>query len=138
MNSTILAHIIPPAESLSALDLDEIRQKLEAAAAVWTLDEQRATLYETELQRELRAKVDLCGSIPGCLMAEDAFNLSGLALLAARREASQKFNQVFTMAPLSRHAQTPTLAVPLPDSPRPSSSSADRAFGHSYLNGACG
>jgi hypothetical protein len=136
MNSTFLSQLIPPPEQLADLNLDDLRQNLESAAAIWAEQEQRIRLYETELQRELRAKIDLSGPIPACPTPEDAFLLNGLALLSARREASQKFNQVFFMAPLSRHAQTPTPTVPLPDAIRPPSSA--RAYGQSYQSGARG
>ncbi len=107
MDSTMLANLLPPPEGCSDLDLDAFRQQLAAAAGAWADLESRARLYETELQRELRAKVDLAGSIPACPDPETAFTLVGFELLAARREAARKFNDVFSVAPLRRNAPKP-------------------------------
>jgi len=102
-----LRDIIPSADQIETLDLDQLRSALGEADDAMRQLEEKARLYETELQRELRAKVDLCGGIPICPQPETAFTLAGNALLTARREAAQKFNQVFFMAPLCRHAQKP-------------------------------
>ncbi|RPH95495.1 hypothetical protein EHM69_04295 [candidate division KSB1 bacterium] len=107
MNTTLLKDLIPPAEQIEKLDLDELRQKLGDADEMQTALEQKIRLYETELQRELRAKVDLCGGIPACPNPETAFTLAGADLLSARRAASQKFNQIYFLAPLCRNAQKP-------------------------------
>lgn len=106
MNSTEFTQLIPD-DSASRLDLDTFKQQMRQAADSWAELEQRTRLYETELQRELRAKVDLTGSVPGCLTPETAFGLTGFALLSARREATHKFNQIFHLAPLCQRAQTP-------------------------------
>jgi hypothetical protein len=111
MNITNLESLIPPAEQLSELNLDDLRQNLAEASELATALESKTALYEKELQRELRAKIELCGGIPHCPDPEAAFTLGGVELLAARRAASQKFNQVFFMAPLSRHAH-PSPAAP--------------------------
>jgi hypothetical protein len=103
-----LKDLIPSSDRIEELDLDSLRELLgEADEALNTLAE-RVRLYEGELQRELRAKVELCGGVATCPTPETAFTLSGNSLLAARREASQQFNQVFFMAPLCRQAQKPT------------------------------
>jgi hypothetical protein len=107
MDSTMLANLLPPAEGCNELDLDHFRQQLAAAAGAWATLEGRTRLYETELQRELRAKVELAGAIPTCPNPETAFTLIGLELLAARREAARKFNDVFSVAPLRRNAPKP-------------------------------
>ncbi|RQV94045.1 hypothetical protein EH220_07710 [bacterium] len=86
------------------LDLDELRRNLLILSARWEELYDRATLYESEFQRELRAKIDLCGGIPGCPDKDFADLLSGEELLAARRTASLQFNRVFYMAPLTRNA----------------------------------
>jgi hypothetical protein len=135
MNSTILTELLPPTEGLSELDLDALRQKLETARAAWADLEGRTRLYESEFQREVRAKIDLCGGIPACPTPEAAFALTGQPLLTTRREIRHKFNQIFFMAPLSRHAQTPSSSVPRPT---PAPTSADRARGPSYPTGARG
>jgi hypothetical protein len=105
-----LQNLLPDPDQIHELDLDRLRAALSEADENLTRLEEKAGLYEGELQRELRAKVDLCGGIPPCPTADMAFTLSGKALLAARREASQKFNQVFFMAPLCRNAQKPNHA----------------------------
>ncbi len=97
-----LASLIPPESQSETIDLDAIRQKLEAADSALTHLDGEHKLYELELQRELRAKVDLAGAVPSCPDAESAFKLSGQPLLEARREACRQFNRVFFMAPLSR------------------------------------
>lgn len=85
------------------LDLDNLRQRLETLAAEAALDDDTRQLYELELQRELRAKVDLAGAVSGCPTPEAAFELRGPALLTARREAARQFNHVFRLAPLCRN-----------------------------------
>jgi hypothetical protein len=107
MDSTSLANLLPPPDGCSDLDLDYFRQQLAAAAAAWAKLETHARLYETELQRELRAKVDLAGAIPACPDPETAFTLVGFELLAARREAAHKFNDVYSVSPLRRNAPKP-------------------------------
>jgi hypothetical protein len=111
MNITDLDHLLPPSEQLSELNLDDLRQSLADASEIGRALESKTALYEKELQRELRAKIELCGGIPDCPDPETAFTLSGAELLAARRSASRQFNQVFFMAPLSRHAP-PSQAAP--------------------------
>jgi hypothetical protein len=103
-----LKELIPPSERIEELDLDHLRELLGEADDALSRLADKARLYESELQRELRAKVDLCGGTGSCPTPETAFTLSGNALLAARREASQQFNQVFFMAPLCRQAQKPS------------------------------
>jgi hypothetical protein len=101
----ILQDLIPTSNQLETLDLDQLRITPREADDTMRRLEEKVRLYETELQRELRAKVDLCGGIPACQQPDTAFTLAGSALLNARREAAHKFNQVFFMAPLCRHAQ---------------------------------
>jgi hypothetical protein len=84
------------------LDLDELRRNLVLLSARWSELSDRATLYESEFQRELRAKIDLCGGIPNCPDVDYALTLNGEELLSARRVASLQFNRVFYMAPLIR------------------------------------
>ena len=99
----------PFQELISQLDqpehvnLDELRRNLQLLSARWSELNDRTTLYESELQRELRAKIDLGGSIPSCPDADCAFMLNGEELLSARRAASLQFNRVFYMAPLVRN-----------------------------------
>lgn len=138
MNSTFLSQLIPPPDRLADLDLDDLRKQLEVAAHCWAELEHRTRLYETEFQREVRAKIDLCGPISGCATPEAAFTLTGLTLLEIRQEISRKFNQTYCIAPLSRHAQTPNQTALVPDSDRCAPSSANRTFGPSYRTGACG
>lgn len=107
MNRTALQDLIPPSDQIEKLDLDDLRQKLAEADEVQTSLEQKIRLYETTLQRELRAKVDLCGGIPNCPDPETAFTLAGAELLNARRIAAEKFNQIYFLAPLCRNAQKP-------------------------------
>ncbi|MDD5089175.1 MAG: hypothetical protein PHI18_10320 [bacterium] len=84
------------------LDLDGLRETIETLAAEAELDRDMLQLYELELQRELRAKVDLAGAVSGCAAPEIAFTLRGPVLITARREAARQFNRVFHMAPLCR------------------------------------
>jgi len=107
----LTAHdILETFESPEHIDLDQLRNDLQTLAEAESALAERTDLYETELQRELRAKVDLCGPVPSCPTAESAFDLHDAELLRARREASVKFNDVFFMAPISRRAQRPSLA----------------------------
>lgn len=97
--------ILPLLEDPAAIDLDALQNSLHSAIRAWDEREQLLGMYEHELQKELRAKSDLCGGIPTCATPDDAFSLSGPALLAARREASLRFNELFMNAPVSRTAQ---------------------------------
>ncbi|MCB9357577.1 MAG: hypothetical protein H6505_03300 [Calditrichaeota bacterium] len=86
------------------LDLDELARQLELATLETAALRGLVSLYEDELRRELRSKVELAGGIPACPDPELAFTLSGEHLLSARRNASLNFNRVFSLAPLSRSA----------------------------------
>ena len=94
--------LITKLEKPEHLDLDELRRKLLLLSARWGELHERATLYESEFQRELRSKIDLCGGIPGCPEAGLAETLTGEELLSARCAASLQFNRVFCMAPMTR------------------------------------
>ncbi len=86
------------------LDLDELSSQLAVASVEADAQAGLISLYEDELRRELRAKVELAGAIPACPDPELAFTLSGEQLLSARRQASLHFNRVFQLAPISRSA----------------------------------
>lgn len=88
----------------TSLDLDQLTRQLELAALETTAYRGLVTLYEDELRRELKSKLELAGGIPACPDSELAFTLSGEQLLSARRQASLHFNRVFALAPLSRSA----------------------------------
>lgn len=102
-----LQNLLPEPDQIHELDLDHLRAALSEADALMTRLEEKIRLYEPELQRELRAKIDLCGGIPQRPDPDAALALTGSELLAARRDASRKFNQTFYMAPLCRNAQKP-------------------------------
>lgn len=101
MNKTI-ERILQDLAEPHHVDLDELRERIETLAAEAALDAEMLQLYETELQRELRAKVDLAGAVNGCATPDTAFTLRGPVLISARREAARQFNHVFHMAPLCR------------------------------------
>ncbi len=107
MNNTS-QHPLLKAQALLAdpenLDLDTLSQQLAVAAVEADAQSALISLYEDELRRELRAKVDLAGAIPACPDPALAFTLSGEQLLSARRQASLHFNRVFQLAPISRSA----------------------------------
>lgn len=107
----------PQLEALIAdptqIDLDQLKSALVELRSAWDEREQILNLYQDELQRELRAKVELCGGIPACHNPDIVPTLSGPALLAARREASHQFNQTFFIMPLSRTAQNPNTETAL-------------------------
>ncbi len=102
------AHPLFTAQTLLAdpanLDLDQLSSHLTVAAVEADAQAALIALYEDELRRELRAKVDLAGPIPACPDPDLAFTLSGEELLSARRQASRHFNRVFQLAPVSRSA----------------------------------
>jgi hypothetical protein len=100
------SHVLTFFADPATLDLDGLRAALETARDRWDERAGVLQLYEAELQRELRAKRELCGGTPSDANPDDAFALHGPALLAARREASHRFNQVFCIAPVSRTVQT--------------------------------
>lgn len=91
-------------ENPTTLDLDQLTHQLELAALEGAALRGLINLYEDELRRELKSKIELAGGIPACPDAELAFTLSGEQLLSARRQASLHFNRVFALAPLSRSA----------------------------------
>ncbi len=97
-----ITDILPLLDDPAAIDLDAVQNSLHSSIRAWDEREKLLALYEHELQKELRAKSDLCGGIPTCAKPDDAFSLAGPALLAARREASLRFNELFYMAPISR------------------------------------
>jgi hypothetical protein len=84
------------------VNLDDLRQNLVLLSARWSKLNDLAALYESELQRELRAKIELCGGIPSCPDADCALSLNGKALLSARRAATLQFNRVFHISPFLR------------------------------------
>ncbi|NUO19824.1 hypothetical protein HUU59_10280 [bacterium] len=86
------------------LDLDELNHQLAIAALEADAQAALIQLYEDELRRELKAKIELAGAIPACPEPDHAFTLSGKQLLSARREASLHFNQVFQLSPMLRTA----------------------------------
>lgn len=88
------------------LDLDRFREKIEGLEERFRKTEELNRLYESALQNELRARIELVGGTPGCPEPETAVKLHGENLLAARRGASEKFNRLFYMEPLSRRAAT--------------------------------
>ena len=101
MNETI-SHVLNRLNEPANIDLDALRTDLESIAAEARNLTDLAGLYEFDLQKEIRAKVDLCGPISGCATPESAFSLRGPALLEVRREARRRFNELYCMAPLCR------------------------------------
>lgn len=103
MNNTLdqILQEFSPVES-APLDLDRLREKLTELSAEISDVTARMNFYEAALQRDLRAKVDLCGPVTACPTPETAFSLHGEILMEARREASRRFNQIFMMAPICR------------------------------------
>ncbi len=100
--------LIKKLETPESLNLDELRGSLVLLSARWGELHDRTTLYESELQRELRAKIDLCGGVTCCPDVDDISILNGEELLSARRAASLQFNRVFYMAPLTRNLPNAT------------------------------
>jgi hypothetical protein len=96
------------------LDLDRIAQQLELA--IIEIEALRAliNLYEDEFHRELKSKLELAGGISACPDPVLAYTLQGEELLRARKQASQHFNRVFTLVPISRSAKPHTNSPPVP------------------------
>lgn len=135
MNDTI-RDILFELDHPQHIDVDRLRTRLCELVEYCDQLDHKLRLYELQLQRELRAKVDLCGGIPACPDPESAFRLTGNQLLSARAEMARRFNEVFYMAPLCRNARKPALtgaAVSAP--PGPPSPSADRTRAPSALDG---
>jgi hypothetical protein len=101
MNENI-ARLLQALDNPTAIDLDSLRQDLAALQDQATALQTHLQLYEAEFRRELRAKIELAGKIPECPTPGHVSTLFGEALLSARRAASQRFNEVYALAPLRR------------------------------------
>ncbi len=97
-----ITQLLPLLDDPTSLDLDLLRSGIHTASAAFDDLKKLHDSYEHELQKELRAKSDLCGGTPTCAFPDSAFSLRGPALLAARREASLRFNELYMISPVSR------------------------------------
>jgi hypothetical protein len=112
MTPDILKTLAKSLGTTETLDLDGLKTALEKAARVWADDREALTSYESELQKEVQCRAELCGiSQP---QIEQMFNwpLRGKALLTFRREISRRFNRRFKLSPDARTARQPEKTQP--------------------------
>ncbi|MBU1706607.1 hypothetical protein KKG05_04470 [bacterium] len=103
------------AKSLSSdrtLDLDSLKSFLEKASSVWADEARTHAVYETELQKEVQSRAELCGISQNQLQQMFDWPLTGQALLAFRREISRQFNERFKLSPDTATARQPEKTSP--------------------------
>lgn len=91
-------------ENPTELNLDSLLDSLCEAARSWDDLRLRSGLAEEELQRELKAMIELAGPIPACPDPHHAFKLHGEYLIRARRDAGKRYNDVFRIYPVRRQS----------------------------------
>ena len=97
-----ISPLITQLEHPANLNLDELLSALRQAATDFDAVRKRATLAEYELQRELKALVELTGPTPVCDDPELAWSLHGESLALARRDAKKRYNDLFRIQPIRR------------------------------------
>ena len=103
------------AESLNSdrtLDLDSLKAALRKASSVWEDEAKAHSIYETELQKEVQCRAELCGISQNQLQQMFDWPLTGQALLAFRREISRQFNERFKLSPDTATARQPEKTSP--------------------------
>ena len=94
--------LITQLENPASLNLDELLNALRDAAHSWDDLHLRLGFCEHELQKELKAVVELIGPIPACADPNLAFQIKGEDLVRARRDARRRYNDLFRISPIRR------------------------------------
>ena len=97
-----IAPLLTQLENPTDLNLDSLLESLRNAARSWDDLYVRAGLCEEELQRELKAMLELAGPIAACTDPMAPFKLKGEDLVRARRDARKHYNDVFRLTPVRR------------------------------------
>lgn len=100
--SNPITTLLPRLENPADLNLDQLLEALREAGRSYDELRVRTVFCEHELQRELKALIELIGPIPSCTDADAAYSLHGEPLVQARREARKQYNEVFRNAPIRR------------------------------------
>jgi hypothetical protein len=87
------------------LDIDSLKIALEKASKAWTEQLDALALYESELQKEVQSRAELCGISQIQLEQKFCWPLRGQALLALRRELSRRFGERFQLTPMTGTAR---------------------------------
>lgn len=95
--------LITSLENPADLNLDQLLDTLREAAQSYETLYVRAAFYEKEFQRELKSLLELSGPIPSCPEPQTAYQLTGEALLLARRDARKRYNDIYKIAPVRRN-----------------------------------
>lgn len=104
--------LIKSLDSTQVLDIDELKTALNKALATWKDQMETLAAYESELQKEVQCRAELCGISQSQLNQMFDWPLTGHTLLAFRREISQRFNQLFKLSPDTRTARQPEKTQP--------------------------
>jgi hypothetical protein len=95
--------LIAQLENPAHLNLDELLLALRDAARSWDDLHLRLGVCEHELQKELKAVVELVGPTPACTDPTLAFKITGEDLVRARRDARRRYNDLFRISPVRRN-----------------------------------
>jgi hypothetical protein len=97
-----ITSLITQLENPAHLNLDELLNALRDAARSWDDLHLRLGFCECELQKELKAVVELIGPIPACTDPNLALQITGENLVRARRDARRRYNDLFRISPIRR------------------------------------
>jgi hypothetical protein len=97
-----ISPLITQLENPADLNLDELLESLRAAATAYDDLRVRALTVEQELQRELKALIELIGPISHCGDPQDALELQADELCTVRRAARRRYNELFRNSPVRR------------------------------------
>ncbi len=105
MNPSSLKDLAESITHTEILDIDSLKIALEKASKAWNDQLDTLSVYESELQKEVRSRAELCGIAQ--IQLEQMFHwpLRGQALLALRSEISRTFEERFHLQPLTGTAR---------------------------------
>jgi hypothetical protein len=112
MTPNTLKELAQSLDTNGTLDLDSLKAALEKAFRVWADETKAHSIYESELQKEVQCRAELCGISQNQLKQMFDWPLTGQALLAFRREISRQFNQRFKLSPDTATARQPEKTSP--------------------------
>lgn len=95
--------LITQLENPASLNLDELLNSLRDASRSWDDLRLRVGVCEYELQKELKAVVELIGPTPACTDPNLAFQIKGEELVRARRDARRRYNDLFRVSPVRKN-----------------------------------
>ncbi|MBM3324170.1 MAG: hypothetical protein FJY66_00720 [Calditrichaeota bacterium] len=105
MTPTTLKDLANLVTHTEILDFDALKVALEKASKAWNDHLDALTLYETELQKEVQCRAEMCGISKSQLEQKFGWPLRGQALLALRQEISRSLQERFHLSPLTGTAR---------------------------------